>query len=57
MGFWPYFLQAHESDGGAPSPTPLGRGPSVPAMGTVTTLFCTDRRLFQLIRFKIDVNN
>ena len=39
MGFCPYFLQAHESDGGYASP--LLRDPSTPPIGTDTTLFCT----------------
>lgn len=37
MGFWPYFLQAHESDGGYVSPLLLD--PSTSPIGIVTTLF------------------
>lgn len=43
MGFWPYFLQAQESNGGGPSP--FVRDPSVSAMGIDTTRFCTERLL------------
>ena len=39
MGFWPYFLQAHESDGGVLLPSPLSRDPST-LIGICTTLFC-----------------
>ena len=39
MGFWPYFLQAHESDGGYASPLLLD--PSTSPIGTDTTLFWT----------------
>lgn len=38
MGFWPYFLQAHESDGGYDSPLLLD--PSTSPIGIDTTLFC-----------------
>jgi hypothetical protein len=44
MGFWPYFLQAHESDGGYPSPLLLD--PSTSPIGTDTTLFCTSLLLY-----------
>lgn len=44
MGFWPYFLQAHESDGGNVSPLLLD--PSTSPIGTDTTLFCTPLLLF-----------
>lgn len=44
MGFCPYFLQAHESDGGYASP--LLRDPLTPPIGTDTTLFCTPLLLF-----------
>lgn len=40
MGFWPYFLHAQESDGGAPSP--LSRDPSGSLIGIEITLFCND---------------
>lgn len=43
MGFWPYFLHAHESDGGGVSP--LSRDPSTSLIGTETTFFCTARLL------------
>lgn len=42
MGFCPYFLQAQESDGGAPSPFILDPSASI---GTDTTLFCIARLL------------
>lgn len=44
MGFWPYFLQAQESDGGA-LVSPLKRDPSTSLIGTDTTLFCALRLL------------
>jgi hypothetical protein len=46
MGFWPYLRQAHESDGGGPSPAPFGRSPHS-AIGTDTTRFSTDLRLLK----------
>jgi len=44
MGFWPYFLQAHESDGGYASPLLLD--PSTSPIGTDTTLFFKSLLLF-----------
>lgn len=44
MGFWPYFLHAQESDGGA-LVSPFNRDPSTSLIGTDTTLFCIARLL------------
>lgn len=41
MGFWPYFRQAQESEGGALSPFSLD--PSTSLIGTDITLFCIAR--------------
>lgn len=39
MGFWPYFLQAQESDGGEAF-SPFSLGPSKSLIGTETILLC-----------------
>ena len=49
MGFWPYFLQAQESDGGGAF-SPFSRDPSTSLMGTDTTLFCMPLLLCALIK-------
>lgn len=46
MGFWPYFLHAHESEGGVQSP--LNRDPSTSLIGNVTTFFCIARLLLNI---------
>lgn len=43
MGFCPYFLHDHESDGGNASPACRGFEPTV----TDTTRFCTGSRLYK----------
>lgn len=44
MGFWPYFLHAHESEGGVLF-SPFSLDPSVSLIGICTTLFCMARLL------------
>lgn len=51
MGFWPYFLQAQESAGGAHSLAPLARDPSASLIGIDTTRFWTNRRLLAIQNF------
>ena len=62
MGFWPYFLHAHESDGGYASPLLLD--PSASGIGIDTTLFCIPLLLFSphnhhnlSLIFKINLQN
>ncbi|KAF5756660.1 hypothetical protein HanXRQr2_Chr17g0817431 [Helianthus annuus] len=48
MGFWPYFLHAQESEGGAFTSL-LSRDLSISFTGTETTRFCNER----LLRWRI----
>lgn len=57
MGFWPYFLQAQESAGGAHSLAPLARDPSASLIGIDTTRFWTDRRLLAIQTFFLNNEN